>query len=105
MRKHNRRREHLSPTSEPRDERIQELKDVSAFRAAVAAGLPVVNVDLPTHTERLHPRPAECSGVTEHFIVRKVIQNGGRTGRYYAVHDEDAATARWRGLVTCRLCG
>jgi hypothetical protein len=83
---------------------MTELLDESSYDQAVAAESLIVNVDKPTKVVRLHRRPAECAGLREGFVT-KVVQNGRKTGSYWAANSEAAASQRWRDVVVCGRCG
>jgi len=80
------------------------ITTVDAFREAVAGGELIVITD-SAKPAKLHPAAARCPGVTEHYFVGKVIERGGRTGKYYTVASESAARQRWRRLTICGTCG
>jgi hypothetical protein len=50
------------------------------FRAAVAAGRPILITDTGTG-DVVHQAP--CPGLREDYFVEKVLTNGGRNGGYF----------------------
>jgi hypothetical protein len=67
---------------------IGEIRSVEEFRAAVRGGKLLVITD-SAQPAKLHPAAARCSGVTEHNFVGKVIERGGRGGKYFTVSGAD----------------
>ena len=85
------------------DAPILDITTVHDFTAAVAGGQLLVITD-SAKPAKLHPIPGDCSGVTEDNFVGKVIERGGRGGRYYTVISESAARERWPRLTICGTC-
>ena len=83
---------------------ITELRTVESFRAALAAGGPLVITD-SSKPAKLHRSPGACSGVSEANFTGKVIERGGRNGRYYTTPDDAVARGRWPRLTVCGTCG
>lgn len=85
-------------------EDVRPVLTVADFQAALASGMPIVNVDVPTEKVVLHSRPASCPGINEEWFQQKVVENEGRTGGYFLVSDETSARSRWPTLVMCQRC-
>jgi hypothetical protein len=83
---------------------MTELVDVEGFRAAMASGARILIEDWPTNRLVLHLNPRECSGVSEHWFVQKVVDNHGKNGSYHSFKSEAAARREWPKLTTCRWC-
>jgi hypothetical protein len=101
---HPRRHEGSPPASGDSDvpvAPIREIESVDDFNAVCAGGRLLVITD----TAKLHPAPGRCRGVTETNFVGKVIERGGRGGRYYTVVSESAARGRWPRMTICGICG
>ena len=77
-----------------------ELLDREAFLNAVREGRMIVITDSATGN-KLH-RP-ECVWVDEQHFVRKVLDNGKRNGRYYAVDSAEDARSSF-AAVACHVC-
>jgi hypothetical protein len=83
---------------------ILELTSMDDFRTAVGNGDLVVITD-SAKPAKLHPAAARCSGVTEDNFRGKVIERGGRGGKYFTVPSETVARERWPRLTLCGTCG
>jgi hypothetical protein len=83
---------------------IHEITAVEGFRTAVGNGELVVITD-SAKPAKLHPAAARCSGVTEDNFRGKVIERGGRGGKYFTVLSETLARERWPRLTVCGTCG
>jgi hypothetical protein len=78
---------------------IRELTTVAEFREAVRRHS-IVITDSTGH--RLHATPWACyPHVTEDNFVTKVIDHGGKGGRYFIVDSILEAEERWPSIVTC----
>jgi hypothetical protein len=60
----------------------------------------IVITDTATGTKSHRP---ECMWVDEQHFVRKVLDNGGRNGRYYAVDSAEEARSSF-AAVPCGIC-
>lgn len=82
---------------------IVEIKSQKGLRGAVAAGELLVNTDV-AGPPKLHIQPGRCRGITEENFRTKVIDGGGKNGRYYTAVDPVAAKKCWPRLQLCGLC-
>jgi hypothetical protein len=78
---------------------IRELETLQQFRDAGNRRESIVITDASGNI--FHSSPWSCGHVTEENYITKVITNGGRNGRYYAVGGLGEAQARWPGLTRC----
>ena len=83
---------------------IREITSVEAFNAAIDASDLIVITD-SARPAKLHPAARRCAFVTEASFTGKVIERGGRTGRYYTAPSQATARARWARMTTCGNCG
>jgi hypothetical protein len=83
---------------------IHEITSVEDFRTAVGNGELVIITD-SAKPAKLHPAAARCSGVSEDNVRGKVIERGGRGGKYFTVPSETLACERWPRLTVCGTCG
>jgi hypothetical protein len=77
-----------------------ELKTIEAFHGAVRAGRIIVITDDATGD---HAHRHDCSWVRDEYFKKKVIENGGRNGGYFAVGSLDEAR-RAHGAAPCGTC-
>lgn len=84
-------------------EGIREIRSVDAFRAALGAGELLVITD-SAKPAKLHPAAARCAGVSENYFVGKVIERGGRGGKYFTVASAQSARERWPRITICATC-
>lgn len=81
---------------------VRELRSLDDFRAVTAAGvgyLVVTDRSTPTRVHR-----ARCTAVAERHFVTKVIENGGRRGRYHHALTLEAVRARFPAGRLCVVC-
>lgn len=75
---------------------IALIGDLEQFRATQGTDRGFVVITDDANPVRIHR--AGCSGVKEENFVRKVIQNGMRTGEYFGVTDVQVARQLWPAL-------
>lgn len=75
---------------------ITLIRDLNQFTATQTAGVGFVVITDRANPIRIHR--AGCPSVRKANFARKVIQNGMRTGEYFAVADLDAAQKHWPDL-------
>jgi hypothetical protein len=78
---------------------VRELKTVGAFREAFRHHSIVITDGTG---DRFHATPWACEPhVAEENFVMKVIDNGGKNGRYFAVDTLGEAEEQWPGITPC----
>lgn len=80
------------PDREEMEGMIEELKTKEEFLAAVRRGAPIVITDTGK-AARFHPSAQGCDHVTFDGFAEKVLVNGGKNGKYFAVGSRQEAEA------------
>lgn len=81
---------------------VERLDTVEDLREAQGRAGVIVNEDAASWPKIHAPR---CTWVTEENFMAKVIEGGGRNGRYWWAQSSDIAKSRWPRAKVCGSCG